>query len=299
MTVVVETGAGVRNANSYVDSAFVSAYLAARNRNTDWDAATDAVQDAAVIAATDYVEKTFGRLVPGVREFEFAGVVAEGSILFTGLPSAGETLVLGDQTYTFRSTLTSPAVADEILIGVDAAGTASNVRDAIAADAANEGTTYSTGTSQNRHATAELSSATVTLTAAADGESGNLTTLGGTASNVTLTAFSGGKDGGSQPLTLPRVGLYDESGRAVLGIPRDWKWGVAEYAERARLATLDPDPTVDPTGASLQSVREKVGPIEEERVFVPGTHLSQQIRPYPSADRLIRKFTLPPGTFRA
>lgn len=301
MTVIVETGAGVRLANSYVTSAFVTSYLTNRNDETDWVAAGALVQDAAVIAATDYIEKRFGRQFLGSSEFSFESVQAVATVSFAGLPIAAETLTLGDQVYTFVAALSSPAVLNEVLVGVDATASASNLFDAISANATNEGTTFATGTSPNRHASVEINTTVLTqldLTALADGEGGNETALAETLTNATIVAFAGGLDGGSQPLSFPRVGLFDSSGRNVLGIPRKLREAVAEYADRARSAALDPDPEVDATGAQIQSKREKVGPIEEETEYVPGTHLVVVTKPYPAADRLLREYVAPAGAVR-
>jgi len=299
MTLIVETGAGVRLANSYVTAAYITAYLTERERETAWIALTADLQAAAAIAATDYIEKVHGPLFMGVREFFFDEVEAEASIDFTGLPVALETLTLGDVTYTFVGGLTLPPVPNEVVIGGSAAATASNLRDAIFADPGNSGITYGEGTQANRHAASELIGGVVWLFATAPGEGGNGTVLTEAATNVTLTPFAGGLDGGSQPLSFPRSYLYDYGGRAVLGIPRKLREATAEYASRASITPLDPDPLVDPTLASVQSKREKVGPIEEETVYATGTHLVRITVPYPAADRLLAEYKAPAGVIRA
>lgn len=297
MTLVVETGAGVRGANSYVDAAFVTTYLTARNRQTEntWSTKTSAEQDGFCIAATSFLERVFGERIRGTRKFNLPEIDATGSITFTGLPTASETIQIGDQTYTFVSSLSDPAVLDEVAIGADAAGTASNLHDAITGNADGEGTTYATGTLVNRHASATLDGAVVRLTSAAPGVGGNSTVLSGSPTNVTLTAFSGGLDGGSQPLAMPRDSLYDAAGRLVEGVPLAFRHATAEYAVRAAGATLLPDPTLDTYGGTIAERRDKVGPIEEERVYVPGTQGTVLLRRYPEADRLITPFLRPSG----
>ena len=60
MTMIVEDGTGVANANSYTTVAFVQAYFDDRGGNTAWDAlATEADQEYILIKATDYIEKRF------------------------------------------------------------------------------------------------------------------------------------------------------------------------------------------------------------------------------------------------
>lgn len=54
MTLIVETGAVVANANSYASVATVDAYHSARG-NTAWSG-TDAVKEAAILRAMDFVE---------------------------------------------------------------------------------------------------------------------------------------------------------------------------------------------------------------------------------------------------
>lgn len=55
MALVVETGAGVVGANSYVDLAYLNAYHLARG-NAAWDEALDEEKEAAAIRAMTYIE---------------------------------------------------------------------------------------------------------------------------------------------------------------------------------------------------------------------------------------------------
>lgn len=57
MTLVVENGTGLSNANSYASVATANAYATLRGL-TDWTG-TDAVKEAALIRATDYLEATY------------------------------------------------------------------------------------------------------------------------------------------------------------------------------------------------------------------------------------------------
>lgn len=293
MTLTIETGAGIRAANAFVPVAYVTTYLTKRGRETAWSALTTAQQEAAIVAATDYIGTRWGSKLKGTREFELDAVTSTGLVAFSGVPSAAEDLTIGDQTYTFVASLSG--VADEILIGATAAATAANLAAAVSATAGLAGSTYGTGTVANRSASASVSGVEVTLSATADGESGNYTVLSGTPTNVTLTAFSGGLDGGSQPLVFPRSGLYDDAGRAVLGVPQAVKEATAEYADRARAALLAPDPSVDDRGAVITKLLEEVGPIKTETIYEAGTHLRNVLKPYPAADRLLRPFIIPGG----
>lgn len=73
MTFTVEDGTGVENANAYVAIADVGTYLADRGRDASWTG-TDAVKQAAVVKATDYIEKRFGRSFIGTKSTEEQGL---------------------------------------------------------------------------------------------------------------------------------------------------------------------------------------------------------------------------------
>jgi len=284
MVLIVETGAGVRGANSYSTGAAVLAYLTARGRETENSFSTIAsdAQDEAAIDATAHIENRFALRFKGTKLVAFDELPALGSVAFTGLPTATETVTIGTTTYTFVAALSSPVVANEVLIGADAAATASNLLDAIRASL-NAGVTFGTGTVANRDTDAEIAVAgTVALDATAAGVGGNFTTLSGSPTNVTLTAFAGGADGGSQPLSFPRLGLVDPSGRLVLGVPEAIRSATAEYAVRSVSAALWTDST---TAGDVTRVREKVGPIETE---TEGTGLTRTLLDYPAADQLLQ-----------
>jgi hypothetical protein len=294
MTLVVETGVGVRGANGYVNTAYVTAYLTARNRQTEnsWSTATSAQTDAAIVAATDYVDKRFSNRFKGLPAVTLEDSSATATVTFTGLPSDSEALTIGDETWTFVSALSGATY--EVLIGATAAGTAANLEAALnGADGA--GTTYGLATPQSRHVSASAASAVLTLTATAPGASGALTVLEGSVTNVTIGTFSGGLDGGIQPLSWPRNYAYDERGSLIEGIPDRLKMAVSEYAVRAVSATLLPDPTVDPYAGSVQGRTEKVGPIEETYEYVAGTAGKITFKPYPAADKILRPLLLGSG----
>jgi len=63
-------------------------------------------------------------------------------------PDTGGTITIGDVVYTFRTALSSPAVPNEVLIGVSAAACLDNLKLAINAGSG-AGTNYSTGTLVN------------------------------------------------------------------------------------------------------------------------------------------------------
>ena len=93
-------------------------------------------------------------------------------------------------------------------------------------------------------------------------------------------------------LSFPRLYFYDRRGVYVDfandGIPLDIQKATAEYALRALSAELLPDPTVAESGQSVKRTFDKVGPIETEIEYDSGAARPDLIRPYPTADRLLR-----------
>jgi DnaT-like ssDNA binding protein len=72
MAFVVETGSGVEGANAYVDVAFADTYHSDRN-HTNWTGSTT-LKQAAIIRASEYVDKRFGRKFRGARQAERQGL---------------------------------------------------------------------------------------------------------------------------------------------------------------------------------------------------------------------------------
>lgn len=66
MAFVAEDGTGLSNANSYTSVAFADDYFTDRG-NTVWSAATTGQKQAALVRATDWVEKRFGRRFRGYK----------------------------------------------------------------------------------------------------------------------------------------------------------------------------------------------------------------------------------------
>lgn len=295
MTLVVETGVAVRGANAYVNVAYVTAYLTARNRATEnsWSTAGTPTQEAAIIAATDYVDKRFGNRFKGLPAVSLTETLATAEVTFTGVPTAADTITIGDETYVFVASLTG--AVNEILIGATAAACAENLAAALnGGDGA--GTTYGVGTPQSRHVSATAAAGVLALTATAPGAQGSLTALSEALDNATIISpFSGGVDGGLQPLSWPRNYAYDDRGQPISGIPERLKQAVAEYAVRATGSALLPDPTVDTYAGSLNRRKEKVGPIEEEYEYVPGSTGMRIYKPYPAADKILRPLLLGSG----
>jgi hypothetical protein len=70
-------------------------------------------------------------------------------------------------------------------------------------------------------------------------------------------------------------------------VPLTLQKACAEYALRALTTTLASDPTMDPTGMTIKSTSEKLGPIEEKIEYV-GQTTPALFKPYPAADGLLK-----------
>lgn len=99
-----------------------------------------------------------------------------------------------------------------------------------------------------------------------------------------------------QALEMPRRSLHDRYGNEIVGVPRDWKRGVMEYAVQASQNAL----TNEPVRREAKEVRQKrvtVGPITTSSTFVT----SKDSKPagsardfivYTVADELCKRFTV-------
>lgn len=67
MAFTVEDGSGVAGANAYLSTADADAYHADRG-NAFWASLDDATKEAALVRATDYIDKRFGRKFRGFRK---------------------------------------------------------------------------------------------------------------------------------------------------------------------------------------------------------------------------------------
>lgn len=274
MTMLVEDGSGVIGANSYAPIAFVTSYLSDRARATDWSAASTADQEAALIAATDYVEARFGSRFKGLKQYSSLSS-ARSVLTLTAQPSPGDTVTLGSTTYTFDTQVT---IGDTIAETLDNLATYVNAVDTEVELAAFYG----------------LAVVAIALTTGEDGNSIAVSTDVSGAS-WSFATLNGGNDAGRpQPLSFPRAALYDRDGIAVLGVPPLLKQAVAEYASRALSTALLPDPTVDDSGRAVVRARSKVGPIEEETEYERGRR-ADLLRSYPAADAMLREYLRPGG----
>lgn len=303
MTLIVETGSGLRTANSYTTAAFVTAYLTNLGRATEnaWDSINDAAKKAALIQATQYIDTRWGQRFKGTRNTHFRGSNAQALMAFSGVPIADDTITVGLQVYKFVAVLTTLS-NDEILIGVDADETATNFINAVLGASTVAGTTHSKALPPNDAVFAKLeegSTTSILLEARLSGVTGNSIPLSESAANFTLTTatFLNGLDQAVQALEFPRQNMFDRNGIQVVGLPTNLLHACSEYAVRAASTStsLYVDPTVDASGRVVAEKSSQVGPIKESTRFEEGATLSQVLRPYPAADRLLSEYILPAG----
>ncbi len=292
MTLIVEDGSGVVGANSYVTASFVTTYLADRNRSTEgsWASTAVAVQDAACIAATDYIENRFRDLFRGVKEIDDTRL-ARNVLTLTGRALTTETVTIGSIVYRFIATL---AAQNDVLLGDNTSEDIDNLIAAIVADPSLAGTKFEATTVANPDAVAGAFYDDSMLTfAQAGGTPGNsvVTTETLTNGSWSFATLNGGSDLlKAQPLSFPRVSLFDRDGNRIVGMPERLKFATAEYAVRALVAALAPDPTIDSLGGNVTRLLEKVGPITTDTAYQAGTANSGTLPAYPAADRLLNDF---------
>ena len=289
VNLIIEDGSGVKDANGYIDEAFALEYLTNRGREVEngWSGLTSDQQKAAIIAATDYIENQFGLRFRGSKEFSNLDR-ANSTLTLTANPVNGESVTIGSVTYVFNTVLGG---ANSILIGLSPSTSLDNLIAAInLLDGI--GVTYGLGTVVHPLVTAStfIDDAMV-VTADESGTAGNLivstsTFVGGVWSSPTLT---GGTDTGQpQPLSFPRVNLFDKDGNLIIGMPVPLKQATAEYAVRSVSTTLAPDPKAGGSGRIIRK-KEKVSVIEEDTTY-SGDGLDESIQSYPAADRLLKQY---------
>lgn len=120
---------------------------------------------------------------------------ATGALTFSDVGNDDDEIVIGDVTYTLKTTLTGAAY--EVLIGASATETGSNLADAINRVTANEGTTFGEDTEDHPSVTASAAAGVVTITARQAGTEANSIVTTETSSEAAWAAgtMSGGAGG--------------------------------------------------------------------------------------------------------
>jgi hypothetical protein len=142
----------------------------------DFEAVSGAPECRAVVATPERFLLALG-----------ASTSAEGFLVFSDVPSDGDTVTIGSTVYTFRTMIST--TAGDVLIGDTVEGSIANLTAAIN-QAAGGGTLYGSLTVAHTDVRAKDASATFTLivTAIATGTSGNGITLSTTASMAVWTS---------------------------------------------------------------------------------------------------------------
>lgn len=150
------------------------------------------------------------------------GAAATGTLTSSAQPANDDTVTIGAQTYTFKTTLTG--AADEVLLGAAQANSMENLRRAINGDGV-AGTNYGVGTATNVDVTATDTGTTVVVTAILGGTGPNslATTEVGANTSWGGATLSGGVDAnfvilgtGELPAqTTAAVGLVTTLGTVV------------------------------------------------------------------------------------
>ena len=144
-----------------------------------------------------------GNIVPA-EYAAVAGAKATGTLTFTNVGSATETVTIGGRVYTLVAALTG--AADEVLIGASATATALNLKNAINGDEATVGITHGS-TTDHPSVVATSSAGAVTVTAKAAGTAGNAITTTETSAVASWggAVLSGGT--GAQATGVQAIGI--------------------------------------------------------------------------------------------
>lgn len=97
----------------------------------------------------------------------------------------------------------------------------------------------------------------------------------------------------TQALQMPRAGLRDRYGRLVVGVPRDWKRAVYEYALQASKASLVSEPNT--TAQEIKRKKTVVGPITTEIEYVEGAEQAGNFIDYTKGDAYAKQFVYSNG----
>lgn len=279
MAFIVEDGTGKKGATSYATVAYFRAYMADRGIDvTTW---TDAEVQACLIKATDYIDTRWRSSLLGQRQYD-EGLYSRSVFTLTDLPSAGESIVIDGEAYTFQAT---PSLDTDIEIGDTIEETFENLESVVLENQDSEDPVM---------VDCEMIDPDIwslTIYTVRDGITTTTTCVNGSFDVATSTGYSGKR----QPREFPREYLYDAQGEEVEGIPENLKAATCEYAYRSKTVTLAPDPEVD---ASISSISQSVGPISKS-VTYSGSGLSAAIKPYPAADRLLSEYVRGGGIIRS
>lgn len=277
MALITEDGSGVKDANAYGTVAEFKTYFA--DRPEDVTAISDATIALLLVAATRYVETTWGHFFKGLRQFP-VGLDSRAVLTLTAQPANDETVVFGTNTYTFKTTA-NESVETEVEIGSTTRDSLLNLLDAIA--------TVDSDDYQGNFQT-DPDTTAVVVYATNDGTTTTETLANGSWDQSTTY----GKSFKRQPLEFPRKNAHSDEGRLFSGVPDELRFAIYEYAFRQNTAALAPDPAIDSTGRPLKSTERVVGPIKTKDEYLDSSNIVIT-KPYPVADRLLRELVTTGG----
>ena len=145
------------------------------------------------------------------NSYAVTGTNPTTTLTSTDVAVAGETMTIGNVTYTFRAAVDN-TVANEIKIGAAATNTLDNIKDAINGTSAVAvvGTDYSSPTVRHPHVTAGAKNATTVVIASTDTNTNGALATTGTMANF---AFTGGT------LASGVLGGIAQNGTTTAGAP--------------------------------------------------------------------------------
>lgn len=121
MAFLVEDGSGVPVANSYITEAYADTYHSDRG-NTAWSDFTSPEQEAALIRASEYIDKRFGRRFRGLRKTKDQGLewprldaFDNDGYLLSGVDDLPRNLEKATAEYALRALICGVLAPDPIL----------------------------------------------------------------------------------------------------------------------------------------------------------------------------------------
>jgi hypothetical protein len=209
MTIVVEDGTGIFNANGYISLAYASEYLSLRGRSLEnnWAGRSISDKEAAIISATDYIESRWAPHFRGKKRFVGSDRY-RATFTLSAVPSTGDKITVAGVDYVYGGGV---EIGQDISLCLDALS-----------EAVNGDGVFSTYRDLLDKLVFEYR---------APGISGNGVQV---SSNFSSGVWSSGTLIGSlsnsQPLSFPREFLYGPSGEEIVGVPEEIMKATAEYA---------------------------------------------------------------------
>lgn len=202
------------------------------------------------------------RVAPYILRSAAGEIAATGSIAFSGNPTDGDTVTVGETIYQFK---TDMAATNDIKLGSSQSDSIATLVKVINGTGASDTDYYAGTTTPNASASASASGAEVTITAKTDGAAGNSVALDATGSVMSVSGST--LEGGALSTVLPTVACVFTAGakdnEAVIGKTGAFRGilvGPKQYANYMNLeATMSlPDGSIGQL-ATMGHILVKVG----------------------------------------